>query len=567
MDISDKDLQDEASSSATSTSASHDEGFTTTQLPDPYSTPGTLATDIPFHDRKWERLRRHYNDQYLELFKKTFQAKEEDSSPDNFTATQLGAVIWESEEKDRLFDALRRKGRHDLQTISRLVGSKSEVEVKAYLDSLLQQETDRQLFEAQPRNLSHAEIPASFEIGPDCEAVLDQAAEALGAFQEQYDFAVAQRNNPIWLIDGVTAAKLDEKADGRDSTIDLEDDSDGEDVSWAGEACQLFHLSKFLTLSERLFMNSGHVHSTTWHQVVEDGQRPAMTLDSVEEMFNLVTSFTRRLVQACIFMAKSRIRSSRSGQSRRGGLIRNEDISAALAVLGVKSSWGNFWVKVARRNGLTVVGGAHKKGATVREVMSYDEAELSLSRSSRPRSISITSEETLQSQSSSVGPLDGVQGEEEASEGQHFRKKLPSSASLSDDESDDDAAYGALPSSSAEEEEEVSPIAKSRSRRLSRRQRLELLGQEEDEYMERLDQEARRHEESRLLNMLNHSERPVKEEEGPDMGSRPKVVRKTVDDCTGWSANYQAEWERYGAILPPEAFAERDNRRKRRKLA
>ncbi|KAK5452293.1 hypothetical protein LTS15_007359 [Exophiala xenobiotica] len=566
MDISDNDLQDEASSSATSASNSGDEGSTTTHLPDPHSAPGKLDSDIPFHDRKWDRLRRHYNDQYLELFKETFQATEEDTSPDDFMATQLGAMIWEPEEKYRLFDALRRKGRHDLQTISRLVGSKSEVEVKAYLDNLQLQETDRQLFEAQPRNLSHAEIPASFEIGPDCETVLDHAAEALGAFQEQYDFAVGQRNNPIWLIDAVTAAKLDEKADGRDSTIDLEDDSDGEDISWAAEACQLFHLSTFVTLSERLFMNSGHVHGTTWHQLAEDGQHPAMTLDSVEEMSNLVTSFTRRLVQACIFMAKSRIRSSTSGQSRRGGLVRNEDISAALAVLGVKSSWGDFWIKVARRNGLSVVGGVHRKGATMRDVMSYNEVELSLSDSRRRKSLSITSEETLQSQSSSLDPLDGVQAEEEASEGEHEDEELSSSAALSDDESDDDPTYDALPSPSAEEEEEDSPVARS-SRRTSRRQRLEMLGQEQDDYMERLDQKAGRQEESRLLTMLSHSETMVKEEDEPDMGSRPKVVRKTVEDCTRWSASYQAEWERYGAILPAKAFAKRDDRRKRRKMA
>jgi hypothetical protein len=198
--------------------------------------------------------------------------------------------------------------------------------------------------------------------------------------------------------------------------------------------------------------------------------------------------------------------------------------------------------------------------------MSYNEVELSLSGSRRRKSLSFTSEETLQSQSSSLDPLDGVQSEEEVSEGEHEDEELSSSAALSDDDSDDDATYDALPSPSAEEEEEVSTVARS-GRRTSRRQRLEMLGQEQDDYMERLDQKAGRQEESRLLAMLSHSGTMVKEEDEPDMGSRPKVVRKTVEDCTRWSASYQAEWERYGAILPPEAFAERDDRRKRRKLA
>ncbi|KAK5259978.1 hypothetical protein LTR40_004990 [Exophiala xenobiotica] len=140
----------------------------------------------------------------------------------------------------------------------------------------------------------------------------------------------------------------------------------------------------------------------------------------------------------------------------------------------------------------------------MRDVMSYNEVELSLSNSRRRKSMSITSEETLQSQSSSLDPLDGVQAEEEASEGEHEDEELSSSAALSDDESDDDAT---------------------------------------------------------------HSETMVKEEDEPDMGSRPKVVRKTVEDCTGWSASYQAEWERYGVILPAETFAERDDRRKKRKMA
>ncbi|KAI1623495.1 hypothetical protein EDD37DRAFT_425963 [Exophiala viscosa] len=519
---------------------------------------GKPSTPMQSHERKWSRLRKHYSDQYLDLFKKTFEGNEEEYSVDDFDQSQLGAVVWDPAEKSRFFDVISRKGRHDLRAISGAVQSKSEIEVKAYIDQLREQETDRQLFKPQTKNVSHVEIPATFEISRECEAVIDQAAEALAAFQEQFDFAVGQRMNPLWLIDAATASGVDQTTDGQELASNTSEEAGGPDVTLSVEACQFFHLSAFLTLSERFFMNQSASQATGETEQVEDDQGPAMTIEVVSDFYNLVTSFTRRLVQTCIFLGKSRIRSSASAHYRPGGLVKPEDVSAALAVLGITSSSTEFWAKVARRNGLSVVDGGHRKGASTTALMPYDDVEEILLNPRRGRSRS------LQSQVSSADSLasddeekDSYSDDEASEEDEEKSSEAPRSDDDDSDESDTDSRDG---------HEHDLPTEKRPSIPMSKQQRVELLEQEQDEYMERLDREAGRQEEARLMQSLGLPEEKDLKEEDFELGRRPKVLRKSVEECMGWSGVYQAQWEGGDGTVPAEAFAEVGSRRKRRKL-
>ncbi|KIW16385.1 hypothetical protein PV08_06436 [Exophiala spinifera] len=541
--MSDNGSQDEVSS-AGEPDSTRDGDFATIAHEPGSATDSSSATS--FHERKWDRLRRNYVDNYLELFKKTFETPEDSDSASEFPATQLGAVTWESAEKASFFQALRIKGRHDIQSISLFIGSKSEIEVKAYLDSLRDQEAERQLFEARPNNISHAEIPAALEIDGECEAMLDQAAEALEAFQEHFDSAVAQRETQTWLIDAPKASELDVKEDEKDSISNAEPGSEAGDLQGPEKVLSFFHLSTFLSLSERFFMNSSQ-DATTWHQLVEEGQRPAMTLDTVTDLYNLVTSFTQRVVQTCIFIACSRIRASTSAHYKPSRLIRTEDVSTALTVLGAATSLRDFWIRLPRRNQLSIIGGGHRKGASVRDVMSYNEVEAVLSASKRGRSMSTTSEGSHQSRA--VSPLTSTSSSVEDEHEECEASDDSSLTALSENDSDGASLNSSILGSIVDRSGESSSA-------------------DEDEYLERLDQQAGQEEASRLVTFLGHVGKLATKEEDLAVGSKPpRESRKPVEDCMGWSAIYQSEWERDGSIIPAQYFCETTDRAKRRKIA
>ncbi|EXJ95006.1 hypothetical protein A1O1_00124 [Capronia coronata CBS 617.96] len=534
------------------------------------SLPAEMSNSVPFHQRKWTRLRRHYNDQYLELFRMYPGDGGEEAFDDELIPTQLGAVVWQPSEKAALYQALCQKGRHDLQGLSAAIGTKSEVEVKAYLDNLLEQETDRQLFEPETKNVSHADIPAAIEIGPECETLLDQAADALAAFQEQYDHAVGLRNTALWLIDQTTASELDQKADEAEAAGDLSDrDSGNEDDPGVDDATGLFHLSTFLSLSKQYFMNQGSDGPDQWDTLAEEGQGPTMTMDVVTSFYDLVVNFTRRLVQSCLFMAQCRIRSSTANGHKPSKVVRSGDVTAALSVLGVKKNADTFWIGMARRNNLAVVPNSTKRRSRRQHLMSYEEVEARLSNPRRRRSISTTASEASNkgSRASSVDSFDGSELDTNFEGSSGVESDVAADAIdevASPGREGDDEVFGSSdePGTSSSSEGDAEPNVP-----LSRQDRIQLLEEEQDDYMERMDQEARKLEETRLLQLLGaRSEEMVKSEESPGLGARPRVMRKTAQECAGWSVQYQAEWESFGEVLPSESFAGDGPRAKRRRL-
>ncbi|OCT53359.1 hypothetical protein CLCR_09955 [Cladophialophora carrionii] len=506
-----------------------------------------IARSVSFPQRKWNRLRKHYRDHYLVLFKNTFEAGEDDYFHGDLSPTQLGATLWQPDEKTNFYRALRRKGRHDLPALAGLVGSKSVVEIKAYLDNLRELEADRQRFEAQPKNVAHAEIPAAVEVGPDCEAILNRAADALLAFQEQYDAAAAKESNGMWLIDHEIAAELDERADDSEMQGDAPDLASDDDASPIPQrACSFFHLSAYLELSERLFMNRGSNSPDSWQNVAEEGERPSITLDCVTLLYDIIVNLLRRLVQSCIFLAQSRLRASTTKEYRPSGSVKFEDVAAALDVLGVRRNARSYWVGLARRNGLRIVDDAHRRGVDGKAAIPYGAVEESLSQSGRSRSVSAA--------------RGASSGEDEAiSESSSPMESEDSSRDHSNDHSNDeeDDVQGSEGEVSHQQEgdedfrdgtetEHDAPGSEGRSKvAISRHKRFRLLEEQQDDYLERMDKAARRREESRLLSFLGAEEHEkVKEEDGVDLGVRPRRLRKSVADCMGWSSiNFEAEWE------------------------
>ncbi|KAK5053328.1 hypothetical protein LTR84_002302 [Exophiala bonariae] len=497
----------------------------------------------PFYERKWNRYSQDYNDRYLEIFKQVWENSTGDDGTPEFQPTQLGVISWRPSEKTRLYKALDSKGCRNVKAIAELVGTKSEPEVSAYLSLLNQKETDRQLFEPRTHNISHVEIPAAIEIGSDCEQVLDKAAAALSAFQDNFDFTAGHRNNKSWLIDHRVASELDEKADKADLSDDLTEDSSDEQPPLA-DSTRFFHVSSFLNLSETFFMNQGS--GETWHDLAENDERPSITMDTLTDLHELIVSYLQRLIQSVIFLAKSRIRSTSTISHKPPHHVRQEDVSAAVDVLNLKNDLWAYWVRMARRNKLLVV---HKKSAPVhfnpKAVMSYDKLEAILSERNRGRSLSVMSEMSEMSEQT---------GQSESSDEEMVSLAIKKHAKVSkladesanskgDDEEDEDNPFGSENESNDSDSESSPPTLIT----TSKRKRAEALEAATDEYMEEIDQVVREQEEFRLLQVLGiEPENAMQEEKSEPLRKRPHVMRKTVVEMQGWSAPYQSEWETHG---------------------
>jgi RNA polymerase I-specific transcription initiation factor RRN5 len=491
---------------------------------------------------KWNRLRKYYSDQYLDLFRATFDGESHMNPDPELSATQMGAVLWQPDEKTNLYRALCRHGRHNLDKLASVIETKSPLEVKVYLDSLREQEADRQRFRAQPKNLSHAEIPAAVEIGPDCEEVLDRSADALLAFQEQYDLSAGQKaeiGRP-WLIDDLVAREIDRETDHAEAEHQEEISVTEGNNDISERALAFFRLSTFLELSENLFMHNASDSLESWQEVAEEGQRPAMLLESITFLYDLIVNFLRRVLQSSLFLAESRLRATGRAGYHAKKVIKHEDVEAAVDILGLRRSLNRYWISLARKNRWNVIDDSHRRGTDTSVVLSYDEVEDRLSRPSRSRSTSVrrgmlTEDERDPDNNSK----DSKEYPRKATEQTMTEQQsVPASPTENDDAyntqtDEDDTSSSSSTGSDLDD-----------SVRHLRQERLQLLEDQQDEYLERMDQVARQQEEAELLSLLGAEEAQKVKVEGLDnLGSRPPRRRKTVEDCAGWSVAYVGEWE------------------------
>lgn len=494
--------------------------------------------DNNFHEAKWKRVRGFYRDQYLELYKSTYESAERDLESQQLSSTQLGVVHWHSDEKARLYEGLARNGRHDLSVLSRLVGTKSVLEITAYLGWIQQQETDRQLFERRTRNISQADIPAAIEIGVECEEFLNKAADALSAFQEHFDFAAGQRSNKLWLIDKDTAARLDVVAENVEKES-LESQDVRQDSS-TRSTTELFHLAKFLELSEKIFMVQDLNNAADAEDIIlESGETPSMTVDVMTDLYDIVVNITRRLIQSVLFLAQSRLKATTTARSQSSRLVRLEDVIAAANILKMEESSWDYWKRLPRRRGLAVFEKAaaiKRKGA---KALSYEEVETALSgrriqgwESSSPSS----------ARSISPNPSRGAHSDDDTDQphgsDDHEDEEVATRSESDAIPDDDDSDETDLDTQSSTDE---ASIPRPRS---TAHQRLERRDDEESEYLERIDQKARGREETQIFQLLGiEPDNSIKTESPMSGVGRPKVLRKTAEEIRGWSTTYQAEWE------------------------
>lgn len=444
---------------------------------------------------------------------------------DNLPATQNGATTWTSLEKDRFFNALARVGKTRCQDIAVAVESKSEMEVRDYIQLLHRGLEYQHTVEEHTGTTILGDFPAALEVSEECCEALDQASEVVSMEEQRSDrLAAKKRHGNMSLIDR-------DMADVVEENLETETD-EKQNISEIDIAAGLFKFRNWIKTSERLFMNFGEPRSEdNWENVKFEDESPSLTSDAFLDFHSLAISVTRRLVQSSIFFAMSRIRALESGSSHPLKTVRSRDVTAALDVLRMKHNADEFWAGVARRCSLNVIDLRNDKGWKP-VFLNHDEVEEKLSGCSPSSSMS------------------------------HLRadSPLPSGQLRDTTEYSDSTSDG----SSVRESNSPSPASPSSSD--------EDLSDPEEAHASALDKQASSLEEARLWQILQASSTrsPDPDEKKGKIKldlAAPHGQRKAKQDLVDWRnrIRYRSEWEEFGhdTLTLEEEFAE--DRRKRRK--
>jgi RNA polymerase I-specific transcription initiation factor RRN5 len=380
-----------------------------TKLGDPHLDNPTEKDTTETREERWECLKGHYNDQYLNLLNES-SAHAINDVEDDLGSTQIGLTNWSSVEKEQFFLALSRRSKADVRGIATSIGSKSELEVYEYIRLLEEENRDRHLYAGQVNNISQAEIPAAAELSIECEALVEKAADALAVYQDKFDYAIGEQiHHDRWIIDYVQAEAYDNWVDNADDISSDDSPSNRPPIPAAG----LFRLSSWLSLTERVFMNSDPARSeNNWVTHAARDEVPAITQAAISDLYELAVFRLRKVMQTSIFCAESRIRNTSDRGFTVKALVREQDVTAAISTLELQKDSSQYWPSLARRNQLRVVDDHGRKGRGRRALLNYDEVESILSEAAGPRrgrrSVSRSSESSSLPEDSDVVEGRGV---------------------------------------------------------------------------------------------------------------------------------------------------------------
>lgn len=304
--------------------------------------PAETKSDINF--RPLKKAKGSFNRAYLDILNEDIEhaaaqyvplGRETKDERISLPSSQIGMVAWTSMEKERFFEALGRLGRDDTPGIARRVRTKGEIEIRQYLMLLQDGLAQRQrLNELDPLEL--ADFPAAVELSHECCEALDEAADSLALRQENFEQTAEQHKyGADWLV-------TQEKC--KDDTQD--DDPDGDLMP-----SSVLNAPNWLQMSERLFMN-GTSEERNWQSV--DGDHPSIRRATLDDLYSLALTLTRRLVAATLYMASSRILAQRGCNPHIQSKVRRRDVHAAALSLGFRTEKQPVLAGSARRLGLHV---------------------------------------------------------------------------------------------------------------------------------------------------------------------------------------------------------------------
>ena len=292
--------------------------------------------------RPFKRQKGVLNTEYLDLLNREIEDAAArvclDGGPD-LPPSQLGLTSWSSIEKQQFFEALSRLGRHDLPGIAERIGSKSEIEIQHYIHLLQAAQKTRQS-KGRRSAMEFAEHEAAVEISQPCCHAQEEAADAIALRQERTEqHREEMKWGSNWDITPSLAWKMRRVRDG---------DPDSATVP---KFAHLLHMSNWLALSERAFMNSS-IPGNNWSNI--DDKPPSMWATAFDDFHSLAVSITRRLVSSTLFFSMSRIRAKKELIPSTRNIVRKQDVEAAVASLGMSPNSKEMWATCARRLRLDV---------------------------------------------------------------------------------------------------------------------------------------------------------------------------------------------------------------------
>ncbi|KAF2472995.1 uncharacterized protein BDR25DRAFT_392778 [Lindgomyces ingoldianus] len=577
-ELSDSDFQESHSSTTSGQSSGKDEskGPSKRLLHSPNSSckrrkqSGSDSVEF-FPDTK-----RHLQGQYINAYRTLFNESVNDAvhrfvSDASFIPprAQIGASRWSMDEKSRFFAALDRLGRGDLPGIARAVRTKTIPEIQN-LFLLLENST-------LERKITSQDISAATEVSPACIERLEVAGDALAWYQERFEAKAEQdRYGKYWLVTPEIADQIEEAIrpsrtpslslplDSRNA--ELEDSSPVRNASTPNVPEILQHIpeasllkpSALLTLSKSLFMNSSPILQPTyphWTDLISPlASEPSIYRTAFIDFHTLVLSLTKRITQATIIQATSRIR-SQSWRIKKGvsPLVKRRDVLTAVDMLGLKRNGRERWKGVARRCRLRVFDGA---GKSKREV-DWDEIEAIMGIPVQPKDFADADSSGKKRNLSSGEDEDDFKWRARRSGTPLPRESLAHSEnddeSRSDKQCEDEGSGRDSSGSSQTSQSSARNTTRSPSKPPHSSPDAKL-----DMILEDLDQEASREEERRLWEILGDTQHPIKEPRKTEENPLPKFSDDNTANFEGWRGwtEYYAEWEEFCTPVPEVKFLE-----------
>ena len=328
-----------------------------------------------------KRLKPLYNDEYRQLYNDTIHQLNSKLDPKNLrnlTASQIGVSIWSVEEKANFFFALQTYGRHNARSIAAAIQTKSESEVRVYLDLLHKSAIEREFRTIHPKQMFNVcNTEGAIEVTPSCESALEAAADALSLLQHRQEKKIARLENPeFWLLTPSIAKWADRnfKAGG----------DAGREILKKLPSAELLDPKTLLRLSKRFFMNSNDP-SGNWRTYVDGRGTPSLIHSAFSDFHALAVNFTNRVIQSAISLADSRIRAETTEYFTPQHHVRREDVLSALDILGSRHDSHATWINMPRKFTLRVYDDSRHKKGREKEFFNYDYLEKQLAESDNSR--------------------------------------------------------------------------------------------------------------------------------------------------------------------------------------
>jgi len=484
-----------------------------------------------------KRFKSFYSNEYRELLNSETRDTSRLGSAEGQSAlsnSQIGSVLWTAKEKDVFFSALERLGRDNVAGIALHIGSKTELEVQEYIHVLQGALRQRSAEDNRKQTLHIVDYPAALEISEECCGVLERAADALSTRQDCYEIEKEEAKwyGDSWLLTQNLSKTIHKQRRDPDEEAEIEATL---------PAANLFDLKNWLELSREIFMNRGGAYEDdNWENLAEPGELPSIRTTAFDDFHSLAVSITKRLISTTLYCTMSRQKARQSKLLKRAD-VTQDDVKAAINMLGLPTNSSGFWTRCARRCHLNVVDDENSDSGDG-TLLTYEEVELAMA-----------GHGTLQSHFHPLSEVEQHQNSTIASEDRVGLEDPIDSPSETEYSSSDDSWHSVDFNQSDEEDGKLGSFAREKSRARKREKKKNMLHAQE-EYTEALDTRESQLEEARLWSMLQQTA-PF-EWQAMELPDHPDFTKNDADGVSFWRDNtmYWSTWEMMPTPVPKQSF-------------